>query len=169
MRRAAINLTVTPDRISLCFHTLARRGRPNSEGHNRALSRSFKPMNSREYRRWRQRRRAAWAEVNRTRKHRDTEAERLIEFASIWIPYGGPNEEDILVHFGMSRLRFIERLWQVMPESNCAREEICSLASTYPAPPSNGRSASRSVCRSAGHVDGARGRRSDGTQAVTQT
>jgi len=126
-------------------------------------------MNSPEYRRWSQRRRAAWAEVSRTRKHRDTEAERLIEFASMWAPYGGPDEEEILVHFGMSRLRFIERLWQVIPDSHCAQEEIRSLAGTYPAPPANGRSSSRSVSRSAGHVDGAGDRRSDRSQAVTQT
>jgi len=50
-------------------------------------------MNSYEYRRWRERRRAAWVEVNCTRKHRDTEAERLIEFAIKWAPYGGANEE----------------------------------------------------------------------------
>ncbi|RYF41842.1 MAG: hypothetical protein EOO27_45870 [Comamonadaceae bacterium] len=92
-------------------------------------------MKSRENGRWRQRRRAALAEDNRTRKHRDTEAARLIEFASMWAPYGGANEEEILVHFGMSRPRFIERLWQVLPESNCAREEMRSLASTYTAPP----------------------------------
>nr|WP_280781108.1 hypothetical protein [Rhodococcus opacus] len=106
-------------------------------------------MNSREYRRWCQRRRAAWAEVNRTCKHRDTEAERLIEFASMWAPYGGPSEEEILVHFGMSRLRFIERLWQVIPDSNCDQGEIRSLASTYPPAPDGRTSSSRSVSRSA--------------------
>ncbi|MFE5700319.1 hypothetical protein [Rhodococcus koreensis] len=90
-------------------------------------------MNSQEYRKWRQRRHAAWTEVNRTRKHRDIEAELLIEFASMWTPYGGANEEETLVHFGMSRRRFIERLWQVIPESNCTPEEMRSLAVTYPA------------------------------------
>ena len=99
-----------------------------------ALSRSFNQMNSRENRTWPQRRRAAWDEVNRTRKHRDLEAERLIEFASMWAPYGGPNDEEILVHFGMSRLRFTERLWQVIPGANCVLEEIRTLASAYPAP-----------------------------------
>ncbi|RYF48978.1 MAG: hypothetical protein EOO27_34485 [Comamonadaceae bacterium] len=126
-------------------------------------------MNSREYRRWSQRRRAAWAEVNRTHKHRNTEAEHLIEFASMWTPYGGPDEEEILVHFGMSRFRFIERLWQFIPDSRCTQGEIRSLASTYPSPPANGRFTSRSVSRQAGHVDGAGGRRSDRSSAVTQT
>lgn len=99
-------------------------------------------MNSREYRRWRQRRRAAWLEVDGKRKHPDAEAERLIEFAGMWAPYGGPSEEEILVHFGMTKRRFIERLWQVMPESNCVQDEIRSLVSAYPhhgpARPANG-------------------------------
>jgi hypothetical protein len=89
-------------------------------------------MNSREYRQWRQRRRAAWIEANRTRNHPDIEAERLIDFASMWAPYGGATEEEILVQFGMTRRRFIERLWQVIPESNCVQDEVRSLASAYP-------------------------------------
>ncbi|WP_346842804.1 hypothetical protein [Rhodococcus sp. A14] len=47
-------------------------------------------------------------------------------------PYGGANEEEILVHFGMTQSRFIERLWQVIPESNCAQDEIRNLANAYP-------------------------------------
>ncbi|TQC49641.1 hypothetical protein EEB14_08385 [Rhodococcus sp. WS4] len=88
-------------------------------------------MNSREYRRWRQRRRAARIEANRERKHPDAEAERLIEFASMWAPYGGASNEEVLVHFGMTTRRFIERLWQIIPESNCGQDEIRSLANTY--------------------------------------
>ncbi|MDI9978212.1 hypothetical protein QM841_32240 [Rhodococcus sp. IEGM 1307] len=89
-------------------------------------------MNSREYRQWRQRRRATWIEANRTRSHPDTEAEHLIEFARMWAPYGGATEEEMLVHFGMTTSRFIERLWQVIPESNCAQDEIRNLANAYP-------------------------------------
>jgi len=89
-------------------------------------------MNPREYRKWRQKRRADWIEANRERKHRNTEAERLIEFASMWAPYGGVPEEEVLVHFGMTTHQFIERLWQFIPESNCDQEEIRSLASAYP-------------------------------------
>ena len=92
-------------------------------------------MNSREYRRWRHRRRAAWTEANRKRNHPDTEAERLIAFASTWAPFGGATEEEILVHFGMTMRRFIERLWQVIPESSCVQDEIRILASAYPKPP----------------------------------
>jgi hypothetical protein len=89
-------------------------------------------MNPYEYR---QRRRAAWAESHRKRKHPDYNAERLIEFACMWAPYGGATEEEVLVQFGMATRRFIERLWQVIPESNCAQEEIRSLASAYPRRP----------------------------------
>lgn len=89
-------------------------------------------MDSHEHRRWRQRRQAAWVEIDRKRKHRDTEAEFLIEFASRWAPYGGATDEEILVHFGLTRPRFIERLWKIIPESNCAHEEILSLANAYP-------------------------------------
>ena len=92
-------------------------------------------MNPHEYRQWRQRRRADWAESNRKRKHPDYEAERLIEFACMWAPYGGATEEEVLVQFGMTTRRFIERLWQVIPESNCAQEEIRRLASAYPRRP----------------------------------
>nr|WP_241031778.1 hypothetical protein [Rhodococcus koreensis] len=89
-------------------------------------------MNPAEYRQWRQRRRAAWIEVNRKRIHPDNDAELLIDFARRWAPYGGPAREEILVNFGMTTRRFVERLWQVIPESDCDQEEIRSLASAYP-------------------------------------
>lgn len=53
-------------------------------------------MNSREYRQWRQRRRAGWIEANRKRTHPDSEAERLIGFGSMWAPYRGASEEETL-------------------------------------------------------------------------
>lgn len=90
------------------------------------------PMNSRQYRQSRHRRRAAWIEANRKRNHPDPEAEHLIEFAMMWTPFGGAAEEEILVRFGMTTRRFIERLWQVVPESNCSQDEIRILASAYP-------------------------------------
>nr|WP_271209009.1 hypothetical protein [Rhodococcus wratislaviensis]GLK33446.1 hypothetical protein GCM10017611_02880 [Rhodococcus wratislaviensis] len=89
-------------------------------------------MNSHDYRNWRRRRRAAWNDGNRTRKHPDSDAERLIAFASIWAPFGGARQEEILVHFGMTTPRFIERLWQVIPESNCTHEEIRRFSDAYP-------------------------------------
>ncbi|MDJ0419872.1 hypothetical protein QNA29_36680 [Rhodococcus opacus] len=91
-------------------------------------------MNPQEYRRWRQRRRAAWIEASCERKHPDTEAALLIEFAGKWAPYGGATNEEILITFGMTTRRFIERLWQIIPEANCDRDELRSLASAYPQP-----------------------------------
>ena len=35
------------------------------------------------------------------------------------------------MHFGMTTRRFSERLWQVIPESNCAQDEIHILVSAY--------------------------------------
>lgn len=89
-------------------------------------------MSSREYRQWRQRRRAAWIQAHRKRNHPDVEAERVIEFANTWAPYGGAAEEEILVLFGMTTRRFIERLWEILPESNCSQDEIRNLAIAYP-------------------------------------
>nr|WP_082324999.1 MULTISPECIES: hypothetical protein [Rhodococcus] len=97
-------------------------------------------MNSLEYRQWRQRRRAAGIDDNLKRKHPDVEAARIIEFANMWAPYGGAPDEEILVHFGMTTQRFIERLWQVVPESKCIREEICGLANAYAHPRRSGSS-----------------------------
>lgn len=87
-------------------------------------------MNCNEYRRLRQRRRAATIDADR--KHRNPEAEILIAFASKWAPYGGATEAEIFVHFGMTSHRFIDRLWNVVAESDCTREELRSLASAYP-------------------------------------
>jgi hypothetical protein len=92
----------------------------------------FNSMNSQQYRRFIQRRRAAWSADNGKRKHPDNEVELLIEFACKWAPYGGATEEEILVNFGMTTRRFVERLWQVVPESNCDQEAIRGLASAYP-------------------------------------
>ena len=89
-------------------------------------------MNSLEYRQWRLRRRAAWLEANRKRIHPDPEVEHLIDFAMRWAPFRGATEDEVLVHFGMTTIQFIERLWQVIPESNCAHDEIRILAIAYP-------------------------------------
>lgn len=88
-------------------------------------------MNSHEYRKLHQRRRSARLEANLKRKHPDLEAERLIELARKWAPYGGISEEETLVHFGMTAHRFIERLWEIIPESTCTQDEIRSLAKAY--------------------------------------
>lgn len=80
-------------------------------------------------------RHAARGAVNHKWKHRDKEAAILIGFASMWAPYGGASEDEILVQFGLSRLQFIDRLWQKIPDSNCALEELQLLARAYPRSP----------------------------------
>lgn len=105
-------------------------------------------MNPAEYRQWRQRRHATWIEVNRKRIHPDNDAELLIDFARRWAPYGGPAREEILVNFGMTTRRFVERLWQVIPESNCNRDEISNLTCVYPQPPASERLLTHSVSHS---------------------
>lgn len=89
-------------------------------------------MNSREYRLLRQRHRAARPEAGRQGWHPDIEAERLIGFARMWAPFGGAPEEDVLVNFGLTTRRFIDRLWHAIAESKCDEGEMLRLASAYP-------------------------------------
>ncbi|KAF0957191.1 hypothetical protein MLGJGCBP_07906 [Rhodococcus sp. T7] len=89
-------------------------------------------MSSHSSRPWRYRRRIDWIEADRRRNHPDVEAERLIAFASRWAPYGGATEEDVYVHFGLTKGHFIERLWQAVPESSCSQDELSEMARAYP-------------------------------------
>jgi len=66
----------------------------------------------RRYRRWQHRRR----EANRTRAEKprvDREVEDILEFVRMWAPYGGAPAEEILVRFGMSPSRFVEKLREI--------------------------------------------------------
>lgn len=67
--------------------------------------------------------------VDARTKHLDVESQRLLEFAAVWAPYGGTSEEDILVNFGMTTDRFVERLWQVL---HCGSHEIDVCMRAYP-------------------------------------
>lgn len=87
-------------------------------------------MNSSEH----HRRRACWTESDSNRNHLDVDADHLIGFARMWAPYGGATEAEIFVLFGMTRRRFIERLWQVIPGANCDQDEVRILAVAYPPP-----------------------------------
>jgi hypothetical protein len=75
---------------------------------------------------------AAATGINRTRTHGDTDTWRLIEFASMWAPYGGASAEDILVRFGMTPSRFIDRLWEIIPQYNFSPEQLRHLTKAYP-------------------------------------
>lgn len=50
----------------------------------------------------------------------------------MWAPYGGASSEDLLVNFGMTVERFVERLWQLVKEVDCAPETIEVLVAAYP-------------------------------------
>ncbi|PYE11871.1 hypothetical protein DFR67_12938 [Williamsia limnetica] len=78
------------------------------------------------------RRCARWNEGSSKRHHRDIDADHLIGFARIWAPYGGATEAEIFGLFGMTRRRFVERLWQIISESNCDQDEVRILADAYP-------------------------------------
>ncbi|MDF3311164.1 hypothetical protein P3H15_39905 [Rhodococcus sp. T2V] len=89
-------------------------------------------MSYQKKRRLRHHHRRVWNEINRKRKHPESEANLIIDFARRWAPYGGAPKEEIFINFGMTTHNFIKRLWQVIPESSCTQEEIRDLASAYP-------------------------------------
>jgi len=81
-------------------------------------------MRSREHRRWRQRRRPGKGDEH---TYPESESEDLVAFARMWAPYGGATEEEILVNFGMTPDRFLERLLQILLHSNFTQEETTRL------------------------------------------
>lgn len=44
------------------------------------------------------------------------EEQAIIDFAMLWLPYGGPPDEEILVRFGMSEQRFRARLAAIVSD-----------------------------------------------------
>lgn len=44
------------------------------------------------------------------------EEQEIIDFAMLWLPYGGPPDEEILVRFGMSEPRFRTRLAAIVSD-----------------------------------------------------
>ena len=51
----------------------------------------------------------------------------MVAVARMWAPYGGATEEEILVNFGMTPDRFLERLLQILLHSNFTQEETTRL------------------------------------------
>lgn len=90
------------------------------------------PAEHRIYTRWRHRRRQAAVASERTRSSK--EAEDLIRFARTWAPYGGGSDEDILVQFGMTRSRFIDRLLRVLTAEALDPGLAAQLADAYTRP-----------------------------------
>ena len=59
------------------------------------------------------------------------EADRVIQFANTWKPYGGASDEEIFVNFGMTRDRFFRKLWHCMTRVGLDREIATELADPY--------------------------------------
>jgi hypothetical protein len=51
------------------------------------------------------------------------EAERMVDFARRWYPYGGGSAEDILVEFGIGERDFFQRLADVLDSNQAARQD----------------------------------------------
>ncbi|REE73109.1 hypothetical protein C8E05_2510 [Rhodococcus wratislaviensis] len=60
------------------------------------------------------------------------EAERILQFARVWAPFGGAPDEEVFVRFGISRTLFPERLWQVIVESGCDAVAADQFRKAYP-------------------------------------
>lgn len=83
---------------------------------------------------WRYRRRAELQRALSGLPHPSADPQDFIGFAHSWLPYGGAPDEDIFEKFGMTRARFIERLWHTIRESHADQRLSASLASVYQPP-----------------------------------
>jgi hypothetical protein len=54
------------------------------------------------------------------------EAERMLDFARRWYPYGGGSAEDILVEFGIGERDYFQRLADVLdsPQAGPEKENV---------------------------------------------
>lgn len=64
------------------------------------------------------------------------EEQAIIDVALLWLPYGGPPEEEILVRFGMSEQRFRARLGEIVADRGTSvdrpwRQRAAVLLQTY--------------------------------------
>lgn len=44
----------------------------------------------------------------------NVEDRRMLDFARMWAPYGGPQPDEILVHFGMPPTRFYQNITRIL-------------------------------------------------------
>jgi hypothetical protein len=86
---------------------------------------------------WRYRRRADLQRALLGLPHPSADPQDFIGFAHSWLPYGGAPDEDIFEKFGMTRTRFIERLWHTIRESHADPRLSARLAAVY-RPPGTG-------------------------------
>lgn len=63
----------------------------------------------------------------------------LLDFARMWSPFGGPSDGDILVNFGMSRVKYCQRVQEILEvntiEGYTADTLRSQLGMIDPAPP----------------------------------
>ncbi|MFC9552248.1 hypothetical protein ACFTWF_15465 [Rhodococcus sp. NPDC056960] len=86
------------------------------------------------YRQRRERRRDAERHRLKQLSKHATEAEDLLAFARLWAPFGGVPEDETFIKFGMRPWRFVERLWQIIAESPCEKQEMDRFRQAYPQP-----------------------------------
>lgn len=55
------------------------------------------------------------------------EVDELVRFARMWAPYRTVPEEEVFVRFGISRSCFIERLREIVTNSDCDDEGLLTL------------------------------------------
>ncbi|WP_109526444.1 hypothetical protein [Nocardia aurea] len=70
----------------------------------------------------------------------------LLQLAKIWLPYGGPPSEEIVVRFGLSRTAFNRRVLEVLRSpavETLTHDEAAAIArmasGSLRTPPANGR------------------------------
>jgi hypothetical protein len=109
---------------------------PTGVDRNSLVDDQTRPYRSTRYHKLRQRRAKG--------RHRQSEAQEIFRFAQIWIPFGGAPSGEIFQTFGMSRQRFLQKLWQSVHDLEC--DPTCSdqLAETYPVSNAHHRDAERS-------------------------
>lgn len=88
----------------------------------------------RNYRRTRGERRHVRASAGR-RKDDD----ELLWFACIWAPFGGPPETEVFIRYGITKSKFVERLWQVITSKQSDLAIVRQLSLAYPSPTSQTR------------------------------
>jgi hypothetical protein len=86
----------------------------------------------------------------------DREDHEVLKFAVSWLPYDGPPDDEILVRFGLSKERYLQRLRQTVvdhlhrihPDTAARLVKLCDAATTDPSEAAR-RHASQAVPQSA--------------------
>lgn len=68
----------------------------------------------------------------RTPSREIREAQKTIELAHTWVPYGGVPAELTFQTFGITTRQFVDRLWQAVQATNCSYPVVRDLSPVYP-------------------------------------